>query len=69
MKSHEMKKYQTLGALMRTHSKLTTVDLRIADLGLFRNLLGRVLWNKTLEGRGAQETWLIFKDHLFQVQE
>ncbi|KFV12556.1 hypothetical protein N340_13926, partial [Tauraco erythrolophus] len=36
---------------------------------LFRDLLGRVRWNEALEGRGAQESWVIFKDHLLQAQE
>ncbi|KFV19911.1 hypothetical protein N340_04997, partial [Tauraco erythrolophus] len=39
------------------------------DFGLFRDLLTRVQWDKALEGRGAQESWLIFKDHLLQAQE
>ncbi|PKU45794.1 hypothetical protein llap_3880 [Limosa lapponica baueri] len=30
---------------------------------------GRVPWDKALEGRGVQESWLIFKDHLLQAQE
>ncbi|KFV16613.1 hypothetical protein N340_06497, partial [Tauraco erythrolophus] len=40
-----------------------------ADFSLFRDLLARVQWDEALEGRGAQESWLIFKDHLLQVQE
>ncbi|KFW71682.1 hypothetical protein AS28_14104, partial [Pygoscelis adeliae] len=36
---------------------------------LFRDLLGRVPWDKALEGRGAQESWVLFKDHLLQPQE
>ncbi|KFW60998.1 hypothetical protein AS28_04482, partial [Pygoscelis adeliae] len=51
------------------HSKLATLDFRRADLGLFRDLLGRVPWDKALEGRGPQESWLIFRDHLLQAQE
>lgn len=54
--NHEMEKYKTLRALMRAHSKLTTVGLRRADWGLFTNLLGRMPWTKALEGRGAPET-------------
>ncbi|KFV17265.1 hypothetical protein N340_13574, partial [Tauraco erythrolophus] len=46
-----------------------TLDFRRADFGLFRDLLGRVQWDEALEGRGAQESWLIFKDHLLQAQE
>ncbi|KFW61745.1 hypothetical protein AS28_00352, partial [Pygoscelis adeliae] len=51
------------------HSELTTLDFRRADFGLFRDLLGRVPWDKAPEGRGAQESWVMFKDHLLQAQE
>uniref|UniRef100_A0A8B9FZE2 E3 ubiquitin protein ligase n=1 Tax=Amazona collaria TaxID=241587 RepID=A0A8B9FZE2_9PSIT len=40
-----------------------------ADFGLFRDLLTKVPWDTALEGRGAQDCWLIFKDHLLQAQE
>jgi len=50
-------------------SKLTTLDFRRADFALLRDLLGRLSWDKGLEGREAQERWLIFEDHLFQAQE
>ncbi|KGL94878.1 hypothetical protein N301_02103, partial [Charadrius vociferus] len=56
-------------AVRRAHSKLATMDFRRADFGLLRDLLGRIPWDKGLEGRGAQENWLIFKDHLLQAQE
>ncbi|KFV20372.1 hypothetical protein N340_07678, partial [Tauraco erythrolophus] len=46
-----------------------TLVFRRADFGLFRDLLGKVPWEKDLEGRGAQESWLVFKDHLLQAQE
>ncbi|KFV03790.1 hypothetical protein N340_13356, partial [Tauraco erythrolophus] len=46
-----------------------TLDFRRADFGLFRELLIRVQRDEALEGRGAQESWLIFKDHLLQAQE
>ncbi|KFO08151.1 hypothetical protein N312_12568, partial [Balearica regulorum gibbericeps] len=46
-----------------------TLDFRRADFGLFRDLLGRVPWDKALEGRGAQDSWVIFKGNLLQAQE
>ncbi|KFV17941.1 hypothetical protein N340_02406, partial [Tauraco erythrolophus] len=46
-----------------------TLDFRRADFGLFRDLLSRVQWDEALAGRGVQESWLIFKDHLLQAQE
>ncbi|GAB0183107.1 hypothetical protein GRJ2_000776000 [Grus japonensis] len=66
---HEMVEFRILRAARRAHSKLTTLDFRRADFGLFRDLLGRVPWDKALEGRGAQDSWLVFKDHLLQAQE
>ncbi|GAB0180076.1 hypothetical protein GRJ2_000472900 [Grus japonensis] len=66
---HEMVEFKILKAAKRVHSKLTTLDFRREDFGLFRDLLGRVPWDKALEGRGAQESWLLFKDHLLQAQE
>ncbi|GAB0208055.1 hypothetical protein GRJ2_003271200 [Grus japonensis] len=66
---HEMVEFEILRAARRAHSKLPTLDFRRADFGLFRDLLGRVPWDKALEGRGAQDSWLIFKGHLLQAQE
>ncbi|GAB0188996.1 cAMP-dependent protein kinase inhibitor alpha [Grus japonensis] len=51
----EMVEFKILKAARRVHNKLTTLDFRRADFGLFRDLLGRVPWDKALEGRGAQE--------------
>jgi len=39
------------------------------SFGLLRDLLGRIAWVKALEGREAQESWSLFKDHLLQAQE
>ncbi|GAB0209035.1 mitochondrial enolase superfamily member 1 [Grus japonensis] len=66
---HEMVEFRILRAARRAHSKLTTLDFRRADFGLFRDLLGRIPWDRALEGRGAQDSWLIFKGHLLQAQE
>ncbi|KFP35230.1 hypothetical protein N324_05800, partial [Chlamydotis macqueenii] len=45
------------------------LDFRRADFGLCRDLTGKVPQDTALEGRGAQESWLISKDHLLQAQE
>ena len=66
---HEMVEFKILRAARRAHGKLATLGFRRADFGLFRNLLGRVPWDKALEGRRVQESWLIFKDRLLQAQE
>jgi len=66
---HEMVEFRILRAVRSEQSNLTTLDFMSADFGLFRDLLSRVPWHKGLEGRGAQESWLIFQDHLLQAQE
>jgi len=66
---HKTVGFTILRAARRVCSKLTTLDFRTADFGLLRDLLGRILWDKALEGRGAQESWSVFKDHPLQAQE
>jgi len=51
------------------YSKASSADFMKADFGLFRDLLRRIPWDTTLVQRGAQESWLMFKDHLLQAQE
>ncbi|GAB0175888.1 hypothetical protein GRJ2_000054000 [Grus japonensis] len=58
---HEMVEFKILRAARRVHSELTTLDFRREDFGLFRDLLGRVPWDKAMEGRGAQDSWLILR--------
>ncbi|XP_062466520.1 uncharacterized protein LOC134159318 [Pezoporus occidentalis] len=66
---HEMVEFEVLRTVRRACSKLTALVFKRADFGLFRNLLWKVPWDIALEGRGAQDCWLIFKDHLLQAQE
>ncbi|GAB0208028.1 hypothetical protein GRJ2_003268500 [Grus japonensis] len=66
---HEMVEFRILRAARRALSKLPTLDFSRADFGLFRDLLGRIPWDKAPEGRGAPDSWLIFKGHLLQAQE
>ena len=66
---HEMVEFKILRAVRREQSKLPTLNFRRENFSLFRDLLGQVPWDKALEGRGAQESWLISKDHLLQAQE
>lgn len=55
-------------AARRVCSKFKILDFRRAEFGLFRDLLGKVPWDKALKARWAQKGWLIFKDHLLQAQ-
>jgi len=64
-----MVEFKILRAAWWAHSKFTRLDFGRADFGFFRDLVGKVPWDKALEGRRAQESWVIFKDHLLQAQE
>jgi len=66
---HEVVDFKILRAARRVRSKLATLDFWRADFGLLRDLLGRIPWDKALEGRGAQVSWSVFKDHRLQAQE
>ena len=43
---HEMVEFKFLRAERRVHNKLSTLDFRRADFGIFRDLLGRVPQDK-----------------------
>ncbi|GAB0205517.1 hypothetical protein GRJ2_003017300 [Grus japonensis] len=45
---HEMVEFRILRTARRAHSKLNTLDFKRADFGLFRDLFGRVPWDKAL---------------------
>ncbi|GAB0206764.1 mitochondrial enolase superfamily member 1 [Grus japonensis] len=66
---HEMVEFRILRGRSRAVSRITTLDFRRANFGLFKDLLGRIPWVKALEGKGAQESWLIFKHHFLQAQD
>jgi len=53
----------------KANSRITTLDFRKVDFGLFNDLHGGIPRERVLERRGVQESWLIFKDHLIQAQE
>jgi len=50
-----MVEFKILRAVRRVCSKLATLDFRRADFGLLRDLLGRIPWDKALEGRGVKK--------------
>ena len=53
---HEIVEFRIVRGWSRVKSKITVLDFRRADFGLFRYLLGRVPLDKALEGRGTQES-------------
>jgi len=45
------------------------LDLSRANFGLFKELLGQILWARALEGREVQAYWSLFKCHFLHAQE
>jgi len=66
---HGMVKFRILHGGSRAISRITTLDFRRANFGLLRDLLGRNSWVRALEGRGVQETWLLFNHHFLHAQD
>jgi len=50
---HEMVEFRILRGGSRTISRIKTLDLRKADFGFFKDLLGGIPWVRALEGRGG----------------
>ena len=62
-RDHEMVEFRILRGGSRATSKIKTLDLRRANFGLFQCLLRGIPWVRALEGRGIQESWLLYKHH------
>lgn len=45
-----------------------TMDFMRADIGIFKDLFSKEAWDKTLEGKGAQESCLILKDYFLRLK-
>jgi len=64
-----MVEFRILREGSRAISRIKTLDLRRANFGLFKELLGGIPWARALEGRGLQESWLLFKRHFLHAQK
>lgn len=64
---HEIVEFKILKGMERGKKPRSQPWTSGEQTGLFRDLLGRVPWDKALEGRGGRESWLmIFKNHHLQ---
>jgi len=52
---HEMVEFRILRGGSWATSRIKTLELRRANFGLFKELLGGIPWARALEGRGVQE--------------
>jgi len=51
---NEMVEFRILRRGSREISRITTLDFRRANFGLFKDLLGRIPWTRALEGGGSK---------------
>ncbi|PKU45830.1 rna-directed dna polymerase from mobile element jockey-like [Limosa lapponica baueri] len=66
---HVKIEFRIVGSTRKPISRTDTLDFRRANFNLFKKLLGEIPWDKTLEGRGAHESWLILRHHFLQAQD
>ena len=66
---HDMVEFRILRGGSRAISRITTLDFGRAKFGLFKDLLGRIPWVRSLEGRGVCESWSLFKLHFHHAQD
>ncbi|XP_064909576.1 gamma-1-syntrophin isoform X3 [Columba livia] len=66
---HEMVEFSILGGRNRVASRIATLDFSRANFGLFKQLLGEIPWARLLERKGAQDSWIAFRDCFFHAQD
>ena len=65
---HEIVEFSILHGRNKAVSRIATLDFKRENFNLFNDLLGGILWIRSLEGKGTHESWLTFKHHFFQAQ-
>ena len=55
--------------MTQAKSKIRTLNFRKADFQLFRKLINRTSWKNVLMGKGAEQSWHIFKEAFLSLQE
>ncbi|KFO80819.1 hypothetical protein N303_05322, partial [Cuculus canorus] len=55
--------------LGQVRSTVRTLNFRKAKFRLFKELVNRAPWHVVLRGRGAEQSWQIFKDVFHKAQE
>jgi len=66
---HEMVEFRILCGGSRAISRIKALVFRRSNFGLFKELLGGILWVRALEGRGVQECRSLFKHHFLHAQD
>lgn len=64
---HDVMEIPILREEKAANRRSTTLDYRISDFGLLKDLFGRIPQEIVIERGADQESWLIFRDHLLQA--
>jgi len=65
---HEMVEFRILRGGSRAISRITALDFKRANFGLFKDLLGGIPWIRALEGNRVQESRSLFKHYFLHAQ-
>lgn len=52
--------------MKKVSSRVQPLGFKRAYFSLFRKLVGGIVWKSSLKGKGAQESWQVFKASLLQ---
>lgn len=66
---HKVAEFQILSEVRKESSRVEILDFWIAYFSLFRKLVGWIPWEAALKGKGAHESWQVFKDSILTAQE
>ncbi|PKU48463.1 glycerol kinase [Limosa lapponica baueri] len=66
---HGKIEFRIVGSTHKTISRTETLYFKRANFVLFKKLLGEIPWARALKGKGAQESWAIFKHCFLQAQD
>jgi len=66
---HAVVMFAVLRDMGQAKSKVRTLNFRKAKFQLFKELVNRTPWETALHGKGAEQSWQIFKDTFHRAQE
>lgn len=67
--NHALVKFSILRGTGQVKSRVGTLKLRRANFQLFRALVHGIPWEIALRGKGANDSWEIFKNIILRVQD
>ncbi len=55
--------------MRQAKSNIRKLNFRKSNFQLFRELVNKIPWETGLMGKGTEQSWQIFKEAFFRVQE